>query len=73
MNIQALDINVGDCAARTARGDRIVAYCKNKMQPEHGATVTELDPQQHHTESIHICALSGISLLRGSVLPRGSG
>jgi hypothetical protein len=35
MNIKVLDIKVSDCAPRTARGDRIVAYCnvycKQKM------------------------------------------
>jgi hypothetical protein len=72
MNIQALDIKVGDCAVRTVRGDRIVAYCKQKMLFLHGATVSGLDAKQHHTEPLHICTLSGgISLLRGSVSPRG--
>ena len=42
MNIQALDIKVGDCAVRTDRGDRIVAYCKQKMHILHGATVSGL-------------------------------
>lgn len=57
MNIQALDIKAGDCAPRTAISNRIVAYCKQKMQPEHDTTVTntKLDPQQHHTESIPMC------------------
>jgi hypothetical protein len=40
MNIQALDIKVGDCPVRTVRGDRLVAYSKQKMLFLHGATVT---------------------------------
>jgi hypothetical protein len=67
MNIQALNIKVGDCPVRTVRGDRLVAYSKQKMLFLHGATVTWLDTEPHHTESLHICTLSGISLLRGSV------
>jgi hypothetical protein len=72
MNIQALHIKVGR-AGRTERCDRIFAYCEQKMVFLDRARVSRLDAQQHHTENIHICALSGISLLHGSVSPRGSG
>jgi hypothetical protein len=51
MNIQALDIKVGDCAVRTARGNRIIAYCKQKRQV---CTVQRLVSSTHNNITLKV-------------------
>ncbi len=64
MNIQAPDIKVGDCAPRTARGDRIIAFIKQQLNSTQSNITLRISTSVPYRESAP-CVVS--------VSPRGSG